>query len=66
LQGNFGEGAIKNFINSNAQLNPNSFTPSQNFLTENFTLPQGLATLQIFTDLEKLQAVASPLRVICV
>ena len=41
LQGNFGEGAIKNFINSNAQLNPNSFTPSQNFLAENFTLPQG-------------------------
>ncbi len=41
LQGNFGEGSIKNFINSNTQLNPNSFTPSQNFLAENFTLPQG-------------------------
>jgi hypothetical protein len=41
LQGNFGEGAIKNLINSNAQLNSNSFTPSQNFLAENFTLPQG-------------------------
>jgi hypothetical protein len=41
LQSNFGEGAIKNFINSNAQLNPNNFTPSQNFLAENFTLPQG-------------------------
>ena len=36
-----GEGAINNFINSNAQLNPNSFAPSQNFLAENFTLPQG-------------------------
>ena len=41
LQSNFGEGAIKNFSNSNAQLNPNNFTPSQNFLAENFTLPQG-------------------------
>jgi hypothetical protein len=37
----FSGGAIKNFINSNAQLNPNNFTPSQNFLAENFTLPQG-------------------------
>jgi len=41
LQGNFGEGSIKNFINSNTQLNPNTFAPSQNFLAENFTLPQG-------------------------
>ena len=40
MQSNFG-GSIKNFINSNAQLNPNSFIPSQNFLAENFTLPQG-------------------------
>jgi len=40
LQGNFGEGSIKNFINSNTQLNPNTFAPSQNFLAENFTLPQ--------------------------
>ena len=40
MQGNFGEGAINNFINSNAQLNSNNFTPSQNFLAENFTLPQ--------------------------
>ena len=41
MQSNFGEGAINNFINSNAQLNSNNFTPSQNFLAENFTLPQG-------------------------
>ncbi len=31
----------KLIANSNTQLNPNSFTPSQNFLAENFTLPQG-------------------------
>jgi hypothetical protein len=41
LVGDAERGSIKNFINSNAQLNPNSFTPSQNFLAENFTLPQG-------------------------
>jgi hypothetical protein len=41
LQGNFGEGSIKNFINSNTQLNLSPFAPSQNFLAENFTLPQG-------------------------
>jgi len=34
-------GSIKNFIKSNTQLNPNTFAPSQNFLAENFTLPQG-------------------------
>ena len=31
----------KLIANSNTQLNPNSFAPSQNFLAENFTLPQG-------------------------
>ncbi len=41
LVGDADRGSIKNFINSNAQLNPNNFSPSQNFLAENFTLPQG-------------------------
>ena len=41
LVGDAERGSIKNLINSNAQLNPNNFTPSQNFLAENFTLPQG-------------------------
>jgi hypothetical protein len=35
---------------SNAQLNPNSFAPSQNFLAENFTLPQGEGD---YTELKK-------------
>jgi len=34
-------GSIKNFIKSNTQLNLSPFAPSQNFLAENFTLPQG-------------------------
>ena len=41
LVGDAERGAVKNLINSNTQLNPNNFTPSQNFLAENFTLPQG-------------------------
>jgi hypothetical protein len=41
LVGDAERGSIKNFTNSNAQLNSNNFTPSQNFLAENFTLPQG-------------------------
>ena len=40
----------KLIANSNTQLNPNSFTPSQNFLAENFTLPQGEGD---YTELEK-------------
>jgi hypothetical protein len=50
LVGDAERGSIKNFTNSNAQLNSNNFTPSQNFLAENFTLPQGLTPLQILSS----------------
>ena len=41
MQSNFGGGSIKNLTKSSPQSNLNISAPSQNFLTENFTLPQG-------------------------
>ena len=41
LQSNFGGGSINNLTKSSPQSSSDIFAPSQNFLTENFTLPQG-------------------------